>query len=272
MAAEEFHDPSVTNVEGHSYVSMRFWRRRVAEAVSFPETLFEVVHHVVPGDKKAEEIRLFGASDEVADEVQRGIAEADEDDTLTTDRSIIEVVTPFFLDDNESEAEAVDRCLHTCVKYVTEFSRLYRTALRLRMRPITLEQLDPMICWIRRTLAMPALWEPQLHVIMLPPPDLVAHRAELSDADADRFRIMVRLWVDGHPMIPYSERTLEARTAFDRDGDYASTVLQAQTAVEVGLDAILGLLLWEEQIAPKDAAEVLEDSLHKRVRSQLPPP
>jgi hypothetical protein len=57
------------------------------------------------------------------------------------------------------------------------------------------------------------------------------------------------------PVVPYLELSSEARRAFDREGDSRGAVIHSQAACEVLLDSVLQALLWEEGMAPSDAAK-----------------
>lgn len=76
----------------------------------------------------------------------------------------------------------------------------------------------------------------------------------------------------GNPLIPWREKFLAASRARDYDGDHATAVLHAATAVEIFLDRLLLMLCWEEEMAANDAAALFEEGkLKSRIQNQISP-
>lgn len=59
---------------------------------------------------------------------------------------------------------------------------------------------------------------------------------------------------DGQPLYGYARLRNQARSLWEHDGDRSLAVIVANTAVEVLLDEVLGMLLWEERVLPDVAA------------------
>jgi hypothetical protein len=76
----------------------------------------------------------------------------------------------------------------------------------------------------------------------------------------------------GHPLVAYGEMSQESYRALEQEGDYRRAVTYAQTAVEILLDRVLALMLWEEDEDPTQTAEtIFSSSFPKRVRTHFPP-
>ncbi|MFE0084060.1 hypothetical protein, partial [[Kitasatospora] papulosa] len=86
-----------------------------------------------------------------------------------------------------------------------------------------------------------------------------------------------RLW-NGSPLELVMGRATEADQLLRQQGDYANAVIHSAMSSEILLDSLLGLMLWEEQIASEDfdkAVEVFDESkrggLASRVRREYSP-
>jgi hypothetical protein len=75
-----------------------------------------------------------------------------------------------------------------------------------------------------------------------------------------------------HPLYNYVRLRNQARSIWDHDGDRSLAVVVANTAVEVLLDEVLGLLLWEERMRPPDASsEFSHADAWARMKHRLEP-
>ena len=61
------------------------------------------------------------------------------------------------------------------------------------------------------------------------------------------------------PLILWRERWLAARRCHEVLGEEGLAVVHANTSCETLLDVVLGLLLWEESVPPRDAAKIYTD-------------
>lgn len=95
---------------------------------------------------------------------------------------------------------------------------------------------------------------------------------EILDEDrTDRLHLHLDRLRAGDPIMLFGERMLGARVALWQDGDFGAAVVQAALACEVLLDAVLGLMLWEEQLDTPDtdaAVTALTRPLKPRVRNE----
>lgn len=95
---------------------------------------------------------------------------------------------------------------------------------------------------------------------------------EILDAvRTDRLHVHLDRLRAGDPVMLIGERLLGARVALWQEGDYGAAAVQAALACEVLLDAVLGLMLWEEQLAAPDvdaAVTALARPLKPRVRNE----
>jgi hypothetical protein len=72
------------------------------------------------------------------------------------------------------------------------------------------------------------------------------------------------------PFITWRERLTEAYRALYTHGEYAQAVILTQTACEVFIDTLLLLLLWEENVPPSSAVQILEEGkLVRRLKTEM---
>jgi hypothetical protein len=275
---------------GRLSVSFRFWRSTARQEPPTPsDALMEIIRRVMPADKTvATSVGIVGLGDppgewpdqsnfqhreQVEGEPVETASEDYSTDQPEMDVTIIEAVT--LLLPSEHDASPIVEALHRCMESFTEFSRVYRLSNKLAMHPITYERLPPTVFWATRKLANEKgnQWDQGFELLVFPTrmPGRT-HHPELGEEGLQKLKVFYEHYRGGNPMIPYSERTLDARLSFDSLGDYTNCVIQCQTAVEVLFDALLSLLLWEEKMEPKRVArEIFSDKLHKRVRTHFGP-
>lgn len=76
----------------------------------------------------------------------------------------------------------------------------------------------------------------------------------------------------GNPLNLWRERWIEARRAHEVLGEEGQAVILANTSCEVMLDAILALLMWEENMVVEDAASAFEEGkVLRRLAKELAP-
>jgi len=96
--------------------------------------------------------------------------------------------------------------------------------------------------------------------------------AELDGKSWQRFTDAFDAVHADQPLFSYVRLRNQARSIWDHDGDRSLAVVVANTAVEVLLDEVLGLLLWEEKMLPQDAAaEYSHADAWARMKHRLEP-
>jgi hypothetical protein len=272
---------------GHIFVSFRFWRSTAHEDLPVPsDALMQVIKQVFPPTLKVPTRVGVVGSDAQLEQLDRHLSEWHEheggEETVAyedlthreRDVTIIEAVTPLL--PPVGDLSPIDHALHRCMESFAEFTRVYRLANGLPMHPVTYERLPPTVIWASRKMINEEgnEWD-ELSELLVFPSRLPGrtHHAELGEKELQRFTSYYERFRMGYPLVPYSERTLDARLSFDSLGDYTNCVIQCQTAVEVLFDALLYLLLWEEGMEPeKVATEIFKDrGLQKRVRTHFHP-
>jgi hypothetical protein len=71
-----------------------------------------------------------------------------------------------------------------------------------------------------------------------------------------------------HPLVPYTERRVDATFALERMGDTANAVILGELSGVIFLDVVLSLLLWDEEVTPASAAEVLGRPFKSRLQNE----
>lgn len=273
-------------LDGRDFVSFRFWQGSTQIEPPLPSSeLQRVLRDVLPfEDVAASRVGIAGWNeDEEAELVEMGGAtshlEEQEDDDEEEDVSsflehsvtIVEAVTPLIPSPRQSD---VLEALQKVMAALNEFSRVYRLANKVPMLPVTYETLPASgVYWTTRDPFAPdGGWVDQLELLMFPErlPGRTQH-PELNEERLQNLTLYWDVWRRGGPLLPYSERSLDARLALENFGDYANCVVQCQVAIEVLFDTLLQLMLWEENVLPEEAASgAYRDRLHKRIRTQFP--
>jgi hypothetical protein len=167
--------------------------------------------------------------------------------------TVVEAVTQLTGSSPVEVSSAFDRCLAR----ISQVAFAYGLATHHSVAPITARRLCPLITYMTRDASNDEWSETSVidlghynEVRRSVPPEL--------DGDAQgRLLATLSAMAIEDPVVPYLELSSEARRAFDREGDTRSAVIHSQAACEVLLDSVLQALLWEEGVAPLDAAEGL---------------
>jgi len=166
--------------------------------------------------------------------------------------TVAECVTSLKPDADDSVSEAFDRCLESLV----DLSRAHRLVTREAIPIVSYEALPMMLPYVVRAFDSPGPPTAQMLGVFLvhPRPPFGITAQELSPRDMERLTVYLGSIRERHPGIPYAELRLESRLAHERYGAYRQSVVMAHTAVEVLLDTVLALMLWEEGVSAVDAA------------------
>ncbi len=138
------------------------------------------------------------------------------------------------------------------------------------MPVITRQRLPFVIPWISRS-PTALEWDPHIsimhsHMNVPVPPSEPLKEDDLKKLNSTLSRVM-----RGDVLTAYNLHRMRARRAFSLEGEYSETVLYCQIAIEVFLDALLYLLLWEEGADPATAAELVPTELRSRIGGSLAP-
>ncbi|MDP8931902.1 MAG: hypothetical protein M3O70_25865 [Actinomycetota bacterium] len=161
-----------------------------------------------------------------------------------------------------------------CVDLLQFLSRGYRVSEGARVPELTYERLPPsvLMSWKDPTTGEffggGLLMLTHFNLRGAPGPEI------LDDERLARLRVYLDRLRAGDPLVLFSERMLNARIALWQTGDYGDAAVQAALACEVLLDAVLGLMLWEEQLVAPDeqiAAAIFGVPLKSRVRREYHP-
>jgi hypothetical protein len=241
--------PSPTEVEGHQFVSLRFWQApytggRTADVM---EALSAVLPQALP---PAVHGRTANSQPPPAPESQI---------------TIVEMVT---LASTDVETDWVTDAFDRCFSCLQDVARAYR--IRDNVRPqLTRERLHPFALWTSQDMSEGA-WDTGLSIFLI-----TFNLPEVADSEplqTDQSHEFIRFVSElrrGHPAFLCLERMADARTALQRDGDYGEAVVQAAIAVEVLLQSALAVVLWEQGMDPQQAGrEVFTKPLARLVRGE----
>lgn len=232
---------------GSNFVSMKFWQVPEAGANSYSPV--SRVVDLITGTE-----RLEGGTSLQAEETYRTVVEA---------ATWVEDI---------SDGPEVEMALTRCIEKMLALHRSYRLATNARVPELTYERIHPFVMRLERTLdhddrprvaGMTILSHMNIPVAA---PEPIGSDVQERTAQFSR-RVSV-----GDPFVLYQERRLDGLIESDVNGRRGESIVQTAIAAEVLLDAILGLLMWEESqstgLAVADAATAFSTDLLKRVRSQ----
>jgi hypothetical protein len=223
--------PPRPNPEGNNWASFKFWQ--VKRTIGNYDALRPVLEAVVP----KESLGLPSDQPAPTDEPRGYI-------------TIVEASTALRGLEDGDVSDAYDGCLAA----LQELFRAYGVSADHGMPIVSREMLPPIAEFITRTL-FTQQWDPSLSAMFVNVNIPDEFLPELDEEGLARLaRALSRLKV-GYPLIPYREARLRARTALVEQGNYQDAVVHSETAVEILVDGILTLLLWEEGMSPTDAAE-----------------
>jgi hypothetical protein len=248
--------PLSEDFQGRLFVSLRFWQLQAEMTEVEAELRAEetVMKAALPREVLGQAAETEG---EIFNEAESKMPE--------TYRTVVDAVTLLLADDADPVSDAFDRCLHELEGLV----RAYRVAHKDLMPYLTRERLSPVATFITRDLAA-AEWDesPSALLLHMNIRGAMARGEPLSDEEFEKLNVHREVASAGHPLFPYAERMLDARRLFHREGDTANAVIFIQLALEVFLDGILTLMLWEEGADPEEAGNtIFAEGFAKRVRT-----
>lgn len=284
--------PLPEDAEGRMFTSLRFWQRLLdmeAELERETEGVDAVVRSIVLPEEFAklrddpgEDDSTRAANDEPASEEQaqrevlrsfdlpeEKIAALIEAGPPRDYQTIVEAVTP--LVEVEGPLDPVSAAFDRCVDRLSQLANSYRRAALQPIARITRERLPLSIYYLTFDIGSPkANWSHGLFLAHMSAPQLLVIDPASPEQVADIKRHLAAS-LGRHPLTPYIDRVVDANHAL-RQGDTANAVVLAQVGAEIFLDALLGLLLWEEGTSPQEAAEgVFASGLTRRVRTAFAP-
>lgn len=196
--------------------------------------------------------------------------------TNDSDLTVIEVAVP--LEDGPTIA-SVDAALDIALEAAQQTQRNVGVLLQRAVRLVTRSTLPPFLpAWLG-TIKPDGGGEPTfdhlLHVrVEGGPPSLFGLRPEpLTDEQLRNLFLAGAQLTRGSLLATYADLRREAQVQRHLDGNSRLSVLTIASAGEVFLDSILLHMMWEEHVAPADAATVFDRSIRhqSRVANQFPP-
>ncbi|MFE8915800.1 hypothetical protein [Streptomyces globisporus] len=172
--------------------------------------------------------------------------------------------------------------LNRCIEAISKFIRCYRTAFEAPCAVPTYEKIGPLVPF--ETGKFSAFSSNEEHAgFQISEWDaggtIMLHHANFSDFPSgieiapeheDRLLYFRRMLDQGNPLFLWKERYVEARGALYKEGNYGAAVTLSNTASEVLLDGLLGLLYWELGRKPEEVATIFsEGRLARRVKSNF---
>lgn len=282
--------PFPEEATGRLFTSLRFWQRIIdteADLAREVEPVDAIVRSIVPPEEYAklrddptkvgEEQRASDAADEEAlrGELRTfGVPEAEIDELIEAGppvdyQTVVEAVTP--LVEVDGEPDPLSAAFDRCVDYLAKLASAYRRASHTAIAPITRERLPFHLYYVTFEAGEPKQkWSHGLFIPHMSAPELLVLPPATPEQVADIKRHLAASLAK-HPLTPYVDRVVDAQHAL-RLGDTANAVILGQLGAEVFLDAVLGLLLWEEGSSPEDAAtKEFATDLTPRVRNCFAP-
>ncbi|MFE2872068.1 hypothetical protein [Embleya sp. NPDC059259] len=201
------------------FVSLKFWQ--VPEQVEFDTRPLKAVARV------AQEVTGHSRGN-----LHSGFAKED------SFRTVVEMVT--YLEPEEEVDPAFDRCFEV----LADVDRMCRLALPNSSRVVAKERLTVAL-YFHRPWGGKYSEDPSL--LLLNAPEEAARRT-LTGKEFEKLEAhLVRLW-EKSPLELAMEHSLEASACFHKHGDYSNALIHAALSTEIFLDAVLGLMLWEDQL------------------------
>ena len=253
--------PFPDEMTGKQFASVKFWQ--VKEPVS------------------QSDIQAMSAANKIVDALnpraRHGEVPHAKNDDAVHYRTVVEMATVAtrppegkpFIQDGIDQTDPFDRCF----TYLQQIFRGYRLSEGALVPQLTYQRLLPYVIMLQRDLydrgspsvtSIVLLNHTNINDVPAPEP--------LTAAGQERMNLFLTMLLQGNPFALFAERSLEARTALERDGDYGNAVVQCALSVEVLLDGLLGVMLWEESLpAPNHqaAAEVLSKPLASKVKQEF---
>lgn len=228
-------------------ISLRFWQmEKSPRSLLEPQDLIgSVTRLVVPEFSPAEDADLGPEVD-------------------TTSATVMEMGT--HLPDYE---DSVQLAFRRCLACLEDVSRAYAIALRPLVEPLSVGDIHPFVLFISRPAGPEGRWRLGFSLYLIPGSFEADYLTddELDTTDVEKFDVSLFRLREGDPFALYSERALRCETAL-LAGEFGESVVQAAVGAEVLLDALLGLMIWEEQLPIPDAAAALKKSVAERMRTE----
>ena len=166
-------------------------------------------------------------------------------------------------------ARAVSNVFDGAIAHLRRTLYYFVVAGQAAITPITRQLLPMMVLGWLVDATVPAFEPVQFSYFVgtssrrvLPPTDISHEQINLALSLASPTSV-------GHPNFAFAQVRNEAHLALEDRGDTRSALLGAATAAEMLLDNLLVSLLWEESVAPADAAAIFDAKrLARRVREE----
>jgi hypothetical protein len=284
--------PLPEDAGGRIFTSLRFWQRLIDmedELERQTQGVDAVVRSIVPAEDYAglREHPVEGESARGEEEdaaylevAQREVLRSfdvpgEEIDALIESgpprdyQTIVEAVTP--LVEVEGPLDPVSAAFDRCVDRLAQLASSYRRAAHQPIARITRERLPLSVYYVTYEMGHPkANWSHGLFLAHMSAPEVLVLPPATPEQVEDIKRHLAAS-LQQHPLTPYVDRVVDAEHAL-RQGDTANAVVLAQVGAEIFLDAVLGLLVWEEGASPKEGAErEFASDLTPRVRNSFAP-
>lgn len=246
---------------GEMLCSLRFWQELITDPLEDMgiDAAFRLVKRILPSllpdDEPAE--TDAEARERLAHDVGAYI-------------TVVEAVTPVTASDPDPDSDAFTDAFERCFEQIDQTISAYRLYARQPVPRLTREQLPPIIPFATRPLLSAEGWH-GLSLFFLHLNVGAVRPEELDEAELETFNLYLETVSRGHPLALYSEKSLDAETALKKEGRFGDAVVHAQTSIEILLDALLALLVWEEGKTPDEAAaeEFQDAGFQKRVRTHF---
>lgn len=185
--------------------------------------------------------------------------------------TVVELVAP--VPDEHDQADLL-RTLDGALVVLRDWQRAYQRVHPVPMSPVTRARLPGLVPIAFGHLCDGVYERPtDVGALDVESFDPVVWTSGIPMDDADLEQVVLALdHVSERPFASWLVLRYQATVARDRDGDLRVAVLHRATACEVLLDELLAHLLWEDHVAPEDAAPLFKPprSTLDRVRTDLP--
>ena len=240
----EWLPPPVLPAPGPNGVGIRFWQmsRPVSVTLAPHDQLDRVLRTVVPP-------RILN---------RRTDTEAPYDPELFD--TVVEMATPLM-----NEPDPVQQAFRRCWRCVEDVHRAFCASTQAHVAPLNVGDIHIFAMFITRQFHR---WQPTLSMYLIPGNTSAWIAPELTTPqDYEGLHVRLRRLREGDPFSLFAERARLGQTATER-GEFADAIVNAAVSMEILLDGLLGLMLWEEGASITAAAEALSKPLADRVRSE----
>ncbi|MEU2302800.1 hypothetical protein ACWD64_28850 [Streptomyces antibioticus] len=248
--ATEQSGPLEARLRDKIFVSLKFWQLK--EAIDLADSLHglrQVVRDVT------------GVGD---------IPEEKETVPQETYRTVVEMVTVQNSDKLHDKKAAIGEAFKRCFGVLSDVYSMSRLVERDGLSPhIGIEQAQA-VFWFGRVPGHRYSGDLGGLMWVSPPPQVPSDTFELESFQKLE-TLLARLW-NGSPLELAMERALVANQYLRQQGDYANAVIHAALSSEIVLDALLGMMLWEEQLEAPDisaAVDVFDETKNGGLASRV---